>query len=126
LNRALLFAAEKQAGKRPSFCFSGQIVSSQIEVGRKSWELIQSRFERLDHDQLGQLLADGEAGIANLADEIGLAGEKPDDLVFAKAEFAQTVLQFRGCTKLLDAHGHARFDTGEGANFAPGVFRWFN
>jgi len=34
------------------------------------------------------LLADGEASMTNLADEIGLAGEEPDNLVFAKTEFA--------------------------------------
>jgi len=31
---------------------------------------IQSWFEWLDHDELGQLLADGEARVANLTDEI--------------------------------------------------------
>jgi len=35
-------------------------------------ELNLSRFEGLDHNQLSQLLADSEAGIANLANEIGL------------------------------------------------------
>jgi len=87
--------------------------------GRK---LVQSRFEWLDHDQLSQLLADGEAGIANLADEIGLAGEVPDNLVFAQAEFAQAVLQFRRGAKLFDADGNAGFDTGKGANFASVLF----
>jgi hypothetical protein len=85
-------------------------------------ELVQNRFERLDHDQLSQLLADGEAGVANLANEIGLAGQEPDNLVFTKAKFAQAVLKFRGSAKLFDTHGYARFDTGDGANVAAGVF----
>jgi hypothetical protein len=90
-------------------------------------ELIQSLFDWLDHDQLSQLLADGEAGIADLANEIGLAGEEPDNLVFAKAEFTEAVLQFRDSAKLFYAHGYTRFDTGQGANLAVGFFyAWFN
>ena len=77
----------------------------------------------LDQDQLSQLLADGEPGIANLADEIRLAGEEPDNLVFTKAEFAQSVLQFRSGAKLFDSDCHTGFDTGQGANFASGLFR---
>jgi hypothetical protein len=97
---------------------------SKLQSGRK---LVQNRFEGLDHDQLCQLLADGEAGVADLADEIGLAGEEPDNLVFAKAEFAQAVLEFRSGAKLFDAHGHARFDTGQRADLAAGFFAaWFN
>jgi hypothetical protein len=75
---------------------------------------------------LSQLLADGEPGIANLADEIGLACEEPDNLVFAKAKFAEAVLKFRGGTKLFDPHGYAGFDAGERANIATGFFEaWF-
>jgi hypothetical protein len=57
-------------------------------------------LKRLDHVHLSQLLADREAGVANLADEIGLAGEQPYNLVFAKAKLTQTVLQVRRGTKL--------------------------
>jgi hypothetical protein len=50
----------------------------------------------LDHNQLGQLLADGETRVTNLADEIGLAGQQPDDLVFTEADFPHAVLEFGG------------------------------
>jgi hypothetical protein len=84
---------------------------------------VPNQFNWLDHDELGQLLADRKAGIANLADEIGLAGEEPDDLVFAKAEFTEAVLEFRRGAKLLDPDSHAGFDLGERTNFATGLFR---
>jgi hypothetical protein len=91
--------------------------------GRKS---VQSRFQWLDQDQLSQLLADGKPSIAHLADEIGLAGEEPDDLVLAKAEFAQPILQFRSGAKLFDADCHAGFYAGQGTNLAAGFFdAWF-
>jgi hypothetical protein len=48
-----------------------------------------------DQDSFGKLLAYGQAGITNLANEIGLAGEKPDDLVFAKSEFTEPILNLR-------------------------------
>ncbi len=100
-------------------CKLAETAKSKPRSGRK---LIQSGFEPFDQDQLSQLLADGEAGIAKLADEIGLAGEKPDNLVLAKTELAQAVLEVRGGAKLFDAHGHTRFNTGQGANFASGLF----
>jgi hypothetical protein len=72
---------------------------------------------------LSQLLADGEAGIADLADEIGLAGQQPDNLVFAKAKFAQAILEFRGSAKAFYANCYAGFNTSERANFAARVRR---
>jgi hypothetical protein len=72
----------------------------------------------LNHDHTSELLADSEAGIADLANETGLAGEEADDLVFAEAEFTQARLHFRGGAKLLDAHRHASLNATERTNLA--------
>jgi hypothetical protein len=69
----------------------------------------------LDDDFLGEAGADAQAGVANLADEIGLAAQEPDFLFFAKAEFAQAMGDVRGSGQLFDAHGHAGVDVGQGA-----------
>ena len=67
-------------------------------------------LEGFDEDDFGQFLADSEAGIANLADVIGVAGQEPNDLVLAEADFAQAVLHFRGSAELFNADGDAGFD----------------
>ncbi len=41
--------------------------------------------ERFDQNELRQLLANGQARVADLADEIRLAGQELDDLVLAQA-----------------------------------------
>jgi hypothetical protein len=41
------------------------------------------------------LFADGQARIADLTDETGVAGEQLDNLVFAQAEFPQAILNLR-------------------------------
>ena len=64
--------------------------------------------ERFDQDCLGQLRADGHSGVADQADNIGLAGDELDDLLFAKTDFAQARRHFRRGAKLFDAD----FDTG--------------
>jgi len=63
--------------------------------------------DRFDHDQLSQLLADSQPRVADLADEIALAGDQPDDLIFAEANVPQPLLNFRRSAQLLDAHRHA-------------------
>jgi hypothetical protein len=78
------------------------------------------RGNGLDHDQFGQLLADGEAGVANLADEIVTAGDEADDPVFPEADFAQAVLNFGRGAKLADAHRDARLDAAQRTNFTIG------
>ena len=78
------------------------------------------RLERFNHDNPGQLLADGQARVAHLAYEIALAGEQPDNLVLAKPQFAQSILQFRAGAKLADAHRHARLNPAQGTKFTTG------
>jgi hypothetical protein len=70
--------------------------------------------DRFDEDQLGQLRADRQPRIANLANEICMAGDQPDDLVLTQADFPQAVLDFRSGTKLFDPHRHARLDAAQG------------
>lgn len=56
----------------------------------------------LNHDGLGELLGDAEAGVADLTDEIGVAADEFDLLIFAKTHFAQTAADFGGGFQLLD------------------------
>ena len=67
-------------------------------------------LEGFDEDDFSQFLADGEAGIADLADIIGVAGEEPNYLVLAEADFAEAILHFRGSAELFDTDGDAGFD----------------
>jgi hypothetical protein len=71
--------------------------------------------ERLDEDFFGQTGADAEAGVADLANDVGLAAEEFDFLFFAEAHFAEAMGDFRGGGKLLDAHGDASIDAAERA-----------
>jgi hypothetical protein len=80
------------------------------------------RAEGLDEDELGELLADGQSRVADLADEIGLAGEQLDDLVLAQPQLPQAILQFRRSAQLLDAHGDAGLDPAQRTKLAPGFF----
>ncbi|SPE53400.1 hypothetical protein SBV1_1710031 [Verrucomicrobia bacterium] len=82
----------------------------------------------LDQDDARQLLADGQPHVAHLADKIGLAGEQPDDLVLAKAQLPQAVLEVGGRAQLLNAHCHASLDAAQGTNLTLGVFTrtWFD
>ena len=71
-------------------------------------------------NQFGELFADGQARVADLANEIVPAGDEPNDLVFAKANFPQAILDFRGRAELLDADRNARLDAVQGTNFTTG------
>ena len=58
------------------------------EAGPLGWNL-QFRLndcgaERFDQDELRQLLADGQSSIADLANEIRMAGQQLDNLVLAQ------------------------------------------
>jgi len=82
------------------------------------------RAHRFHEDDFGQLLADGEPGIADLADVIGLAGKQPNNLVFAEAEFAQAFLHLRRGAKLLNPNSHTGLDAAEGAHLAAQFVSW--
>lgn len=63
-----------------------------------------------------ELFADGEAGIADLADEIIPAGDELDDLIFDQADFAKAILNFRRSAKLLDPNRHTALHAAQGAD----------
>jgi hypothetical protein len=70
---------------------------------------------------LGNLLANREAGVADLANEIGLAGEQLNDLILTKAQLSQTILDFRGGAELLDPDGHPGLDHAERTHLTSGL-----
>ena len=82
----------------------------------------QGRSKGFDHDDFGQLFADGQAGVANLANEVGLAGQQFDDVIFAETQFAQPVLDFRRGAKLFDSHSDSGFDPVQRTNFTTSFF----
>ena len=75
---------------------------------------------RFNEDQLRQLLTNGEPSIADLANEIIPARDQAHDLVFAKTNLAQTILNFRRRADLLNPHCHARLHAAQRTNFAVG------
>lgn len=69
-----------------------------------------------------ELFTDGEAGVANQANEVRMAGEQADDLILAKPQFAKALLGFGGGAKLADSHRDPRFDAAQRTNFASPFF----
>jgi len=74
--------------------------------------------ERFDQDKLRQVFADGQARVADLANEICVAGQQFDDLILAQTQFPQPVLHVRRRAQLFDAHSDAGFDPTQRAKFA--------
>jgi len=74
--------------------------------------------DRFNPNQPRDLFADGEARVADLTDEIRLAGDEPDDLILAEAQFTQPVLDFGRGAQLFDAHGYAGLHAVQRAKFA--------
>jgi hypothetical protein len=70
-------------------------------------------FEGFNQDGLGKLIAEGEAGIANEANHIGVTGQELDDGVFTETDFAQAVGELGRGAQLPDAHFHAGTDAVE-------------
>ena len=66
----------------------------------------------LDHDLVGEVLADGEAGAADRADQVAAVGEFADLELFAKTHVAQAVAG--GAAEQADADIAADTDLGEG------------
>ena len=62
-------------------------------------------MNRFDDNFFRELRADAEAHVANLANDVGLLGEKSDFLFLAKAHFAETMSDFGGGGELFDADG---------------------
>lgn len=62
---------------------------------------------RLNHNHLRQLCADGRPRVAHLADDVRLTGEQLDDLIFAKSDFMQPMVDFGRRAELFDADSNA-------------------
>lgn len=75
-----------------------------------------AKGQRLDQDRLRQFGADGQSRIADLADDIGLAGDELDDLFLAKADLAEAIPDFGRRGQLFDPHGHAGSDFAQRTN----------
>ena len=67
----------------------------------------------MNQNRLGQFFADAQARIANLANNIGIARQQPDFLLFAKTKFAQAIGEIRGGGKALDADDRAGRDAAQ-------------
>ncbi len=81
--------------------------------------------ERFYQNELRQLLADSQARVADLADEIRMAGEQLDSLLLSEADFAQAILELRRGAQLLDPHRHARPDAAQGTKLTLGFLSEF-
>jgi hypothetical protein len=65
---------------------------------------------RLDPDGLGEISADAEADVADLANDVGVAADELDLLIFAEAHFAEAMGDFRRGGQLFDANRHTSLD----------------
>jgi hypothetical protein len=79
------------------------------------------RGQRFNQNGPGQFFTQGEAGVANLAYNIGFAAQEFDALLLAEAEFAQPVAQFGRCGQFLDANGCAGGYVVQRADRRPGT-----
>jgi hypothetical protein len=77
------------------------------ETSALDWRFLSHRFHE---DQLSQLLAQSQSGVAHLTNEIRPAGDQLDDLIFSKPDFPQPIADFRRGAQLLDPDRHARLD----------------
>src|SRR5689334_23153260 len=67
------------------------------------------------HDNTArELFAQGQAGVANLADEVAMACQEPNDAVFAEADLAEPICYSRRGAELLDSDGESDLDLIEG------------
>ena len=61
----------------------------------------------MDKDGVGERFAEGDAGVANLANDVVVAADEPDLLILNQAKFAQTVTDLGPAGEFFDAHAHA-------------------
>jgi hypothetical protein len=82
--------------------------------------------DRLDHDRIGQFFADAQAGVANLANETGLARDQFDVLFLAEAQFAQAGLEFGPSRKMFDTNHGTGLDAAQRADACSGTLAFEN
>lgn len=74
------------------------------------------RGNGFNQDFLGELSADTQTNIANLANNVGPLRQKANFLLLAKSHLAEPVLDLRRRRKLLDPHGSACTDGAQWAD----------
>ncbi len=86
--------------------------SAQGDRGQRLWGRGHERSAFLgkgfDEDGLGQVLAEGDAGIADLANQAGMTADEADALFLAQSHLAQAPDDVRLRGQLLDANHRAR------------------
>ena len=70
---------------------------------------------------MGQFFTQGETGVANLANDVGLAAQEFDPLLLAETHFTQTVAGLIRRDQFLDAYGGAGRDTVQWTNRRSGA-----
>lgn len=70
-----------------------------------------------DKNRISKGAADAQASVAHLANVAGLAGNEFDLLLFAKAQFPETVSDFGRGGKAFNANHRAGFDAAQRADF---------
>src|SRR4051794_521182 len=98
------------------FANCSRLAGSRI---RQFGEMQVTKSQRLDQDALGDLRAEGQPGVTDQANDVGLGGEQSHDLVFAESKLPEAASNVGGGTKLFNADGYAGFDAVERAE---GVF----
>jgi len=89
-----------------------------------------------DHDGFGQILAQGDTGVADLTDQAGMTTDEADALLFAQPHFPQTIDDIRLRGELFDADHRAGLNgrerascgfgtTGIGSGFSGDLARLF-
>lgn len=81
--------------------------------------------DRFHQNRLGQLFADGESSVAHLANKISLAGKQLDDVILAKSQLAEPILNFGRRAQLLNPDRYPGLDSVQGTNFATGFVSHF-
>ena len=69
----------------------------------------------LHHNGFGDLLTDGEAGIANHANDTLLSADQPDLLVFREANLTEALTYLGRARELANTHPLPGFDLVKGA-----------
>jgi hypothetical protein len=80
-----------------------------------------SNSDWFNHDELRQLHADRKSRIANLANEICLAGNEPDNLLLPHPNFSQAILEFWSSAELLDTYGNTGADLAQRTQITPAL-----
>jgi len=85
-----------------------------------------SIWQRFDEDRVGQLLADPQPRVADLANVIRIARHQRDLLLLAKPKFSQPIGELRAGGELFDRDGGPRLDPAQGTHLRAGALAFNN